>query len=358
MNTRSMPLRVIRTCTVLAVAAALTVACGTDEEPGTATNARQAGESSPSPDAARTFAVPDVERVDPSAFDYDDTAPLNLTEDPEALLVDVPAVDVRAITYDSPHGGQVTGYVAHPAEGESETALIVMHGVPERAIDYVEIVAGLACAGATALTIDAAHVRAGSLMPYRWSENERWAETDVAEHIQTVVDLRRAVDVLESMGAERIVYDGVSWSSTIGAVLAGVEPRIDGYALMAGGTITGRFLRDGRPVSPLNVEPDEVVEDWLELMASVDATQYVGDATSPILFQNGRDDTTITSEDASTLHAAAGPDHEVRWYDGVGHDLSPELIEDHVRWMADILGLDADRVDACVSQYLLAPPTP
>jgi pimeloyl-ACP methyl ester carboxylesterase len=184
---------------------------------------------------------------------------------------------------------------------------------------------------ATALAIDAAHVRAGWRVPYRWSANDRWA--DLAEHIQTVVDLRRAVDVLESIGVERITFDGVSWSSTIGAVLAGVEPRIDGYALMVGGTVTGRFLREGQPIFPLNAEPDVVVEDWLALMATVDATQYVGDATSPILFQNGRDDTIVTPEDASAVHAAAGPEHEVRWYDGVGHSMSAELIEDRIRWM-------------------------
>jgi hypothetical protein len=288
-----------------------------------------------------------VDAVAASAFDYDAHADLHVVEG-EAIELPFPGTDIRPITYDS-SGGPVTGYIAYPPEGPSSAGIIAMHGMPERAYDMVELpLALMGCVGATAIAIDAPYARAD-----RMDTPLLFDETDRDEMIQLVIDLRRAVDVLESKGIEQITYDGVSWSVDIGGILAGVEPRIDGFSLMVGGLAVERFMRDGSPIGPLAEQPDDDVDAWLRLMATVSAEEFVGDATAPISFQNNRGDTIVTPENAERLHAAAGPDHEVQWYDDspdpAGHDPSLKMIVDHIRWQTDLLGLDRDRVDECLA---------
>jgi dienelactone hydrolase len=287
--------------------------------------------------------------VDASAFDYDADAPLNLVEG-EAIDVPFPGT-VHPITYDSP-GGEVTGYIAYPPGGLSPAGIIAMHGMPERADDMVEVpLSFIACFGATAIAIDAPYVRAD-----RMSAPLTFTETDREETIQLVVDLRRAVDVLESKGVERITFDGNSWSSDVGVVLAGVEPRIDGYAIMVGSLVVDRFIRDGSPIDALAEQPGDVVEPWLELMSTVSALEFVADASAPIVFRNNSNDTISTPESAERLQAAAGPEFEIEWYDDspdpAGHDMSLQMVLDHLHWHTDLLGLDRDRVDDCLAPLI------
>jgi dienelactone hydrolase len=297
-----------------------------------------------------------VDAVDASVFDYDADTDLNLVEG-GAIELPFPDTDVHPISYDSP-GGPVTGYIAYPPEGTSAAGIIAMHGMPERAEDMIELpLALMGCFGATAIAIDAPYARAD-----RMDTPLLFNETDRDETIQLVVDLRRAVDVLESKGIERITYDGVSWSADAGGILAGVEPRVDGFAIMVGGLVIERFMRDGSPIGPLAEQPDDVVDDWLRLMATVSAERFVGDATAPISFRSNRGDTIVTPENAERLHAAAGPDHEVQWYDDspdpAGHDMSLQMVVDHIHWQTDLLGLERDRVDACLAPLADLFPSP
>lgn len=328
----------LKPASALAIAIAtvsMTVACDSSDVPS--------AEST----ATHSASTPGAGAVDASAFDYDEAADLNLVEEPADVAVPIPDVEILTISYDSP-GGEVTGYIAYPADPDTGAGVIAMHGMPERAADMIEPLAVLSCAGATAIAIDAPYVRADRLsMPLQFDEGDR------AETIQLVVDLRRAVDVLESKGIERVTYDGVSWSADVGAILAGIEPRIDGYALMVGSLVVDRFIRDGAPIGPLAEEDDQTVDNWLNLMATVSAVEFVGDATAPIYFQNNSGDQISTPESAERLHKAAGPDHEVQWYDDSpsadGHAPSLQMVTDHIRWQADRLVLDTERVDACLA---------
>jgi hypothetical protein len=298
----------------------------------------------------------DGDAVDASVFDYDADTDLNLVEG-EAVALPFPDTDVHPIRYDSP-GGPVTGYIAYPPEGPSAAGIIAMHGMPEDASDMIELpLALMGCFGATAIAIDAPYARAG-----RMAAPLLFDETDRDETIQLVVDLRRAVDVLESKGIERITYDGNSWSADVGGILAGVEPRVDGFAIMVGGLVVERFMRDGSPIGPLADQPDDVVEEWLRLMATVSAEGFVGAATAPISFRNHLGDIIVTAENAERLHAAAGPDHEVQWYDDspdpADHEPSLQMIIDHLHWQTDLLGLDRERVDGCLAPLVDLFPSP
>lgn len=95
----------------------------------------------------------------------------------------------------------------------------------------------LARAGAVSISIDAPWAR-----PEPWKTEDEGGhithpEVDRDIYVQTVVDLRRAVDILLSrndVDPKRIGFVGHSYGATWGGVLAGVEKRIRTYVLMAG----------------------------------------------------------------------------------------------------------------------------
>lgn len=286
-----------------------------------------------------------AEPLDASVFEHSGGAALEITEGPEVSFAPFPDADMRAIEYSNPDGVRVTGILARPPDGPGEAGVIILPGLPESASQNLEPLALLSCAGATALALDAPYVRDG-----RMADPLLFDETDREEQIQFVIEAKRAVDVLEEAGATSFGVTAVSWGVSIGAMLAGVEDRIDAYALMIGhGGLVERFLPDGEPAGPLVGVSEEQRELWVEAMEPLDAALYVGSSTANILFQNGRTDPFVSAESAERLHAAAPDSAEVIWYD-VGHDVTPEMIADHFGWLGDQLGLDPGRVSDCVTQ--------
>lgn len=285
-----------------------------------------------------------VDPLDVSVFEHSGGAALEFTEG-MAISTPFPDAEMRTIEYNNPDGGRVTGIIAYPAEGATEVGVIILPGLPESASQNLEPLALLSCAGATALALDAPYVREG-----RMANPLTFDETDREEQIQFIIEAKRAVDVLEETGATRFGVTAVSWGVSIGAMLAGLEDRIDAYALMIGNSgLIERFLHDGEPVGPLENVSAEQRDLWVEAMEPLDAKLYVGNSTTSILFQNGRTDPFVSAESAERLHAAAPSTTEVIWYN-VGHEVTPEMIADHFSWLGDQLGLDSGRVSDCVSQ--------
>jgi hypothetical protein len=125
---------------------------------------------------------------------------------------------------------------------------------------------------------------------------------------------------------------------------------------MVGSLVVDRFIRDGSPIDARAEQPGDVGEPWLELMSTVSALEFVADASAPIVFRNNSNDTISTPESAERLQAAAGPEFEIEWYDDspdpAGHDMSLQMVLDHLHWHTDLLGLDRDRVDDCLAPLI------
>ncbi len=292
--------------------------------------------------AAASDPVAAVERAELALFDYEPDGPVEVTD---IGTLEFNGIQVRDVTFDSPLGGAVPAFIAEPTSDPANVGIVMVPGMPETRKAYLAPITEFACGGATAIVIDPPWTRD----PERTVDSAiTFTATDWDEQVQLVVDARRAVDLLEEMGMEAIGFDAISYGASIGAQLAAVEDRIDAFVLLAASPgVVARFTDNGNPVSMLAMSTDEAAaQDWLELMAPLEPVLFVGEATAPLLFVNGREDAIVTPEEAEAMHAAAGPDAEVRWYDS-GHDLPAEAFSDQFRWIAEQLGLDPDRLAGC-----------
>jgi dienelactone hydrolase len=304
------------------------------------------------------FTMPPVEAIDPVAaaaryeagrhlFEYDASLPLNITPSAES----VPGLrhaEVHDMTYDSPAGGRVGALLVEPNAAGPYPALVVQHGLPGRRTDLLDEALDLAQAGAAAVLIDAPHARAQRIGPGTNPVN--FTEQDRAEQIQLIVDLRRAVDLLQTrpeIDPERIGYLGVSYGGAMGGLLAGIESRIDAYVLVVGdGGIVAHFSGADDVGGPLDTMAPERRDAWLAAMEPIEPIYYVGQAGVPILFQSGQRDELVPPADAAALHPAANELATVTWYDA-GHGLNREARCDAAVWLGEHLGFDGAATAPC-----------
>jgi len=217
---------------------------------------------------------------------------------------------VHDISYASPRGGRVTAYVAVPPGHGPFPAVIYAHGSGGSRRDLLPDAVWMAARGAVTMTIDDPFARNPQL------ENASEAR-QLAALEQDVVDLRRAVDVLQSradVDGRRIAFVGLSLGARVGAVLAGVEPRIEAFDLMSG---------RGAPLG----EP------------ALDELSGLHHAHARFFFQLGRRDEIVPRPQLLALVNAAPKSKTVRWYDA-GHVLDLAAEHDQLVWLSRQLGLD------------------
>jgi len=277
-----------------------------------------------------------IEKETLALFDYDKDDDLELEE---VNYVQQDGYSYSDMTFASPGGGRVPTYLFQP-DGEGPYAgIVLMHGMPgsrESALtfarDYVQ-------AGAVVIAISAPWARPDGPR----EEILRFDKRDRDEQVQLIQDLMRAVDILESLSTvdtERMAYAGGSYGGAMGGLLAGVEKRLKAYALVVG---------DGGLVAHSTGPEDESPSErgigeaqwkkWLSLMRPIEPLRFVAHAApAHLLFQNGRTDRLVPAADAEAYQAAGSEPKTILWYDG-GHGITPERINDQLKWLSERIGI-------------------
>lgn len=281
-------------------------------------------------------------------FDYDQQAPLDIQEVARWREGSATWYD---ITYASPLDGRVPATLIVPDGRGPFAGVILMHGSGcgrQGLYRLGEVYAGF---GSVVIMIDAPFCRPDF---ERQSELVTWeTERDRKQHIQLILDLRRAVDVLiarPEVDPDRLAYVGRSYGGAMGGLLAGVEDRLQAYVLMVG---------DGGLVEHTS-EPDKQGypnhrrESWAEAMWSVEPLHFVGHAPpAALLFQNGLQDQLVPPRDAVRYHAAASEPKRILWYDA-GHELSLQAYQDQIGWLQRYIGDDLSWMGASYRGSALA----
>ena len=274
-------------------------------------------------------------------FDYEKGAPLDVKE---VGVEDKSGISVRNISYASPKGGRVTAYLILPSGKGKFAGVMFMHARPGSRNSFLNEALSLARVGAVSLLIDAPFSRSGeSKRDFDPTVTRPGDDRDI--YIQTVVDLRRGVDLLLSrpdVDPKRIGFIGHSYGAHTGAVLAGVEKRIIAFVIMAGNPSLTEFLRTSTIpaiVETRNSLTKEQQENYFSMLEFFDPINYIGHvAPSALFLQFGKKDSFANEAKAMLYSKAASNPKLVKTYDA-GHELNDEARRDRAEWLRKQIGI-------------------
>jgi dienelactone hydrolase len=265
----------------------------------------------------------------PSLFGYDRSAPLAFRD--RGVVNHGYPIEVRDVSYASPRGGRVSAYLVVPPGKGPFPAVLYLHGSGEDRTGLVVPAAWLAARGAVGLAIDSAFVKAPGPAP---TDPVTRLERERDLTAQTVVDLRRGVDVLASLpqvDSKRIGFVGYSAGAKIGAILAGVEPRIHAFDLMSG--------RSAPVDAFVAAAPQSLRAPVRSALGAVDPLRFVRRARpGALFFQDGLDDTVVPHAQLAALAAAGSKPKRIRWY-RADHSLDAQAFRDQLAWLSRELGI-------------------
>ncbi|MBB6097164.1 dienelactone hydrolase [Deinobacterium chartae] len=253
-----------------------------------------------------------------------------------------PGMTVHEITYSGAGDQPVTALLLVPPGPGPFAGMLFMHGAPGTRRDLLQYAEQVVARGVVALLPDAPFARnepdEARQVPLSFTLADR-------EHqLRYIIDLRRGLDLLTNrtdVDPSRLGCMGFSYGATMGALLAGVEPRLKACALVVGGAgvVSYHTGEDGVPGSALRDLAPARRQAWVEAMQPLEPVHFVGQARAELLLQNGRADPLVKSSDAARLHSAAGARATVEWYE-TGHAFPREARASQLRWLSERLALD------------------
>jgi len=259
-------------------------------------------------------------------FDYDRAAPIDLLA---GEAESVTGVTVRSITFASPRGGRANALLLVPRGGGPFPAVVMMPGSNQPPASFRPAALEIAGRGAIVLVADQSQTRPGHTPLYSFTAAER------EEFVQTVVDVRRGVDVLAAradIDPRRFAFWGFSHGAFIGGIVAGVERRIASYVLQSGGGAD--YLRTNAPQRLR--EPE--LSSYLAIIATVDPDLYIAHAApSAVFLQNGSLDKTYTAAGVAAWQTAASEPKNIATYQA-DHALDAAATADALAWLASRIG--------------------
>lgn len=266
-----------------------------------------------------------------SAFGYDSSAPLRV-EDAGRVNPDYP-VAVHDVSFETP-SGRVQGYLAAPPGDQRRPALVYLHGQGGDRSEQLVPATWLAARGAVTLTLTAPSSVAGPAQERGIDGLRRQRDLAVAD----VVAVGRALDLLEArsdVDSDRLGFVGYSAGARTGAVLAGVEPRLDALVLMSAGA---------SPVAEyVEAAPAELRDDVEAVLREIDPLRYAAvEGDRAVLLQNGEQDEVVPRAALeAVVDAMSGA--EVSWYDA-GHGLNDEAYREQLDWLTEKLAISGPSV--------------
>ena len=263
--------------------------------------------------------------LDPSLFDYDRDAPLDIR------TLDTVTRDgavLRDITFADSRGKPVKAYVVRPAAptAHSLAGILYVHwlGNPSTTnrTEFLHEAVALADRGIVSVLIDAMWAQP------QWYQN-RVPEEDFDQSVSQIKTLRRALDLLlaeRGIDRDRIAFVGHDFGAMYGAVMGAVDRRPSSYVLIAGTPhFADWFLFARQPANP---------DAYRAQLASLDPIHFVGQLTpAPVFFQFAANDDYVTPEAAAQFYAAARPRKQSATYNA-RHDMQDaDAAADRIAWL-------------------------
>jgi dienelactone hydrolase len=273
-------------------------------------------------------------------FDYDRHAPLDIKE---VSVINQNGVLIHDMSYASPKSGRVTAYLVGPAGRERCAGIVFGHWSYGNRTEFLPEAILYARAGVVSLLVDDLDVR-----PAPWRRNAPGSEPEAVREnfIQSVVDLRRGIDVLQArseVDPNRIAYVGHSSGAHWGAILSAVDRRLKTVVLMAGVPAEKTILMESDDPDYVNFRattPKEQLDKYFRIISPLDAINYVPHSRpTPLLFQFARFEQYFGEAAMKQYEQAASDPKLVLWYDS-GHALNDvRALVDRAKWLQRYIGM-------------------
>jgi dienelactone hydrolase len=273
-------------------------------------------------------------------FDYDQNALLDIRE---VSVINRNGIRIHDITYASPKSGRITAYLVVPAGKGRFAGVVFGHWGYGTRTEFLPEAMLYAKAGVVSLLVDDLNVR-----PAPWRRSAEGTEPEAVRNnfIQSVVDLRRGIDLLRArsdVNPNRIAYVGHSSGAHWGAILSAVDRRLQTVVLMAGVPAESTILLESEDPDYVNFRqntPKEQLDNYFRVVSPLDAINYVPYAApTPLLFQFARFEQYFNEAAMRRYAEAASKPKLVLWYD-TGHglnDLQPLI--DRANWLHKYVGI-------------------
>lgn len=259
-------------------------------------------------------------------YEYDRQLPL---EDSVILISNSLGYSLSSVEFTSIHNKRVKGLLSVPSGSEPSPVVILLHGVGDRkTVDYIE--AGhdyFVKSGYAVLRIDVANHGDRKEHDYDFdlTDGYRYWTRDIIT--QTVFDLRRSIDFLETMGEldhERIGFFGISLGGVIGTIFSGVDQRVKVPVIaLAGGNLCLMFGMDA------------FSEDTKDFFSIIDPINFVEQISPrPFLMINSENDEIIAPLTSKLLFKKADEPKKIIWYPSKHRDLPIEkAYPESIKWL-------------------------
>lgn len=276
-------------------------------------------------------------------YSYNSKAALNSLETGVTKRDDVMLLELN---YAGSDDSRVPAYVLIPHGNGPFPAIIWGHwlkpGSPLANKDeFLDEALALAHAGVVSVLIDAPQVR-HDFVPEKGGIEAMRQQGEMGG--REVIDLRRAVDLLYAradVDRKRIAYVGHSFNAQAGAILAGVEIRIDSYVLMAGNySIEESYFasKDPKILAQRKEIGDSDLKDYFYEHAWNDPVYFLGHTDRESIFLQYGSKDSITKEQAQkTFEMFSAKDKKMEFYDA-GHALNAAARLDRDHWLQKQLG--------------------
>ncbi len=272
-------------------------------------------------------------RTQPTSLDapfaYDASKPLDVRTKQKTRQG---KLEVRDITFKSAGGETVPAYLIVPPGKGTHPGVIYAHGSGGSRRDLAPSAVALAQHGAVTIALDMNYsaTRGATALP----KGIQGVETAANNDVESVVEVRRAVDLLRSLpyvDKDRLGYVGWSAGARTGAIVAGIDHRIRAFDLLSGGAAPVGFY--------LVRAPKNMREKLKGLLTKTDPLRYAPHAApSVLLFQDGRHDEIVPRGALVKLAGAGSSPKELRWYDS-GHVPNATAWAYSNKWLSRHLGL-------------------
>jgi len=258
----------------------------------------------------------------------------------EESVLDKQTAKVYDLNFVSPKGGRVTAFLVTPQAKGKFGGAIFLHGRGANRSQFLVEALHLAKSGIVSLLIDAPASR-----PEPWTKSPyQYLEADRDIRVQTVIDVRRGIDLLlarKDINPKRIAFVGYSAGGTIGGILAGIEKRLKTIVLMAPSGSEIEYWREPNNPAAEDLKKrltPEKFELYVKSLEAVEPINYIGRAApAALLFQFAKEDEIIPVDSAQRFYEAASKPKTIKWYQAK-HSFNNQATTDRVNWVIEKIG--------------------